>query len=130
MKSSLKTTMAVLAVFAVATSAFCDGDKDASRRREFAEAMVKAMRNFEDLYNPQIQITVVEPRKGEATVEVKGKDSEATARLESALGITIANFALKYPGIRFMALEDGTWRVLIPQNIKLPNEGDFGLDFP
>lgn len=130
MKSRIAVALAVSALSLTVAFA-ATGDADASnRRREFAEAMVKAMRNFEDLYNPQIHIVVVEPKKGEATVELKCDDSVETANLETAVGIAVANFALKYPGIRFMALEDGTWRVLIPNDIKLPKEGDFGLNFP
>ena len=102
----------------------------AERRRAFAEEMVKAMRNFDDLYPQEIRIDVVEPEPGKATVEVKRDDAAATAALEGAMGIAVANFAIKYPGIRFLALEDGTWRVLIPDDVKLPQEGGFDLAFP
>ena len=122
----LRAIIAMLCVCAFLMPAKAAED---SRRREFAEAMVKALRNFEELYPQDIQITVVEPEKGKYTVEVRGADEHASARLQEAMGMAVANLALRYPGIRYVALEDGGWRIILPANISIPAEGDFGLEF-
>lgn len=121
--------MAVLAAGA-AFAADTPAPAEPPRRMEFAKAMAKAMKEFEDMCLPDIHVNVVEPEPGKPTVEIKGDDEDATSALESTVGLVMANFALKYPGLRFMALPDGTWRVLVPDDIKLPASGDFGLEIP
>lgn len=101
----------------------------ASRRVEFVESMVKAMRDFDDLYGSRIKIDIVDAASGNPTVTVNGLSDKATADLERPVSVAITNFAMKYPGIGFMFDKDGKWRILIPADMLIPVSGDFNLNF-
>ena len=105
------------------------GSASPERRMAFAENVVKAMRDFDGLYGAQIKIDIVEISPGNPTVRVKGETDKKNADLERQVSVAVTNFSLKYPGIGFIKEEDGSWRVIIPDDMSVPVSGDFKLKF-
>lgn len=101
-----------------------------TRRKEFAEAMVAAMRDFDDLYGSRIIIEVIEISPGNPTVTVRARDKKLTGELERPVSVAVTNFSMKYPGICFMMDENESWRVICPDDMRIPVSGDFKLKFP
>ena len=104
------------------------GKAPAGRRAEFASAVATALRGFEDLDSQSVQIVVsnvVEASTSQVLVHGGRLDSET---LGKALGVALTNISFKYPGIGFMATEDGGWRILMPDEMMIPATGDFGLE--
>ena len=105
------------------------GRASAERRAEFASALASALKGFEDLDSQGVQIAVsAETDTSGPQVTVCGGrlDSET---LGKALGVALTNMSFKYPGIGFMATGDGGWRILMPDEMKIPVTGEFELDF-
>ena len=47
----------------------------------------------------------------------------------SALSVALTNLSLEYPGLGFMQNDDGnTWKILMPDDIRIPVSGGFGID--
>ena len=123
---------AVLTVFAgcgepeQATVEF--GKASEGRRAEFASAVAAALKGFEDLDSQGVQIAVSNA-VGAVTpqVTVRGGNIEPQV-LGKALSVALTNMSFKYPGIGFMATGDGGWRILMPDEMKIPVTGEFGLD--
>lgn len=99
------------------------GEAAPERRAEFTSAVAAALRGFEDLDSQGVQIAVVDEK-----ITVRGGRIKAMD-LENALSVALTNMALKYPGIGFMATGDGGWIILMPSEMKIPEQGDFGLEF-
>ena len=103
------------------------GEASAARKAEFAAAVAAALKGFEDLDSQCVQITVsnegavpqVTVRGGKIPPETLGK----------ALSVALTNMAFKYPGIGFMAIDEGGWRILMPDEMKIPVTGEFGREF-
>ena len=103
------------------------GEASLERRAEFVAAVAAAIEDFEDLESQGVQIAVSNIEGGQE-VTVRGGHLPPSA-LENALGVALTNMSFKYPGLGFMAIGDGGWRILMPNEIKIPSTGDFGLSF-
>ena len=101
------------------------GEATAARKAEFAAAVAAALKGFEDLDSQGVQITVSD-KASVPQVTVRG-GRISPAALENALGVVLTNIAFKYPGIGFMATGDGGWRILMPDEMKIPVTGEFGI---
>ena len=130
-RSFIFIVVAVLAVLAG-----CDGPKQtvvgfgeapAARKAEFAAAVAAAIKGFEDLDSQGVQIAISD-EKGTPQVTVRGGKIQPAA-LEKALAVALTNMAFKYPGIGFMATGDGGWRILMPDEMKIPATGNFDFGF-
>ena len=99
------------------------GEATSERKAEFVSAVAAALRGFEDLDSQGVQIDVVDEK-----VMVRGGNIKASD-LENALSVALTNMAFKYPGIGFIATGDGGWIILMPSKMKIPEQGDVGLDF-
>lgn len=105
------------------------GRASAARKAEFAAAVASALKGFEDLDSQGVQIVVsaaAETSVPQVTVCGGRLESET---LGKALGVALTNMSFKYPGIGFMATGDGGWRILMPDEMKIPATGEFELDF-
>jgi len=105
------------------------GKASAVRKAEFAAAVASALRGFEDLDSQGVQIDVSpEAETSVPQITVRGGSLQPEA-LGKALGVVLTNMSFKYPGIGFMATGDSGWRILMPDDMKIPVEGefDFGL---
>ena len=105
------------------------GKASAERRAEFAAAVAAALRGFEDLDSQGVQIAVSAAAESSVPqVTVRGGSLQPES-LGKALGVALTNMSFKYPGIGFMATGDGGWRILMPDEMKIPATGEFELDF-
>jgi hypothetical protein len=103
------------------------GKAPAARQMAFAEAVVAAMKTFEDLDSPKIVMAAAE-REGRPVVTVRG-EGVSLEEIGRSLSVVVTNFALKYPGVGYQAVDESTWQVLLPDDISIPVEGEFGLGF-
>ena len=105
------------------------GKAPEGRRAEFASAVATVLKGFGDLDSQGVQITVsnvvgtVAPQ-----VTIRGGKLNP-GMIGKALSVALTNMSFKYPGIGFMATGDGGWRILMPDEMKIPVTGEFGLDF-
>ena len=102
------------------------GEASAERKEQFAVAVAAALKGFEDLDSQGVQIVVAD-KDSLPQVTVRGGRIQP-AELEKALAVALTNMAFKYPGIGFMATGDGGWRILMPDEMKIPRMGEFGLE--
>lgn len=103
------------------------GEASAARKMEFASAVAAALKGFEDLDSQGVQIAVSD---GETAPQVTVRGGKIPPEaLERALSVALTNMAFKYPGIGFMAIGDGGWRILMPDEMKIPATGEFNLEF-
>ncbi len=95
------------------------------RKAEFAAAVVRACAGFDGLDAPDVKFGISTNAEGcSVTVACSKMNPKA---LERALSVAVTNLALDYPGIRFMMDDDGTWKVLTPGDIVIPETGGFGI---
>ena len=98
------------------------------RRMELANAMAAALMEFDDLYGC-ITATVDESSENLAVVVTAG----AKTRRESvgqALGVALANFEFRAPGVRYVSTGDRTWKVILPDDMQVAAEGKFDFRLP
>lgn len=101
------------------------GEASAARKSQFAAAVAAALKGFEDLDSQGVQIDV--SKDGQTPqITVRGGRISPQA-LEKALRVALTNMSFKYPGIGFMATGDGGWKILMPDEMKIPVSGEFGL---
>ena len=103
------------------------GEASAERKAQFAAAVADAIKSFEDLDSQGVQIAVSN-KDSVPQVTVQG-GRISPENLKSALSVVLTNMSFKYPGIGFMATGDGGWRILMPNEMKIPRTGEFGLMF-
>ena len=103
------------------------GRASAERKAEFASAVVSALKGFEDLDSKGVLIAVSDASLSAVPqVTVRGGDLQP-GELGKALGVALTNMSFKYPGIGFMATGDGGWRILMPDEMRIPVAGSFGI---
>lgn len=102
---------------------------DVSRQRAFVQAVASALQSFERLDVPTVRIGADGPADGVPVVTVRDSSNLNPAYCEKAISLAIANVCLAFPGIRFQADGERTWKVLIPDDVLIPSEGpfDFGV---
>ena len=103
------------------------GEAPAARKAQFAAAVAAALKGFEDLDSQGVQIVVSDKGSVPQVTVCGGRISPQG--LERALSVALTNMSFKYPGIGFMATGDGGWRILMPDEMKIPATGEFGLEF-
>ena len=105
------------------------GKAPEGRRAEFASAVATVLKGFEDLDSQGVQITVSNAVGAVTPQVIVRGGSLKQEMLGKALSVALTNMSFKYPGIGFMATGDGGWRILMPDDMKIPVAGEFGLDF-
>lgn len=96
------------------------------RRTELANAMVAALMAFDDLYG-RITVTVGESA---GALNVTAVDKARPESVGQALGIALANFEFRAPGVRYVSTGDRTWKVLLPDDMQVAAEGKFDFRLP
>ena len=104
------------------------GSAPTERREAFAQAVAAAMKGYEELEDAKIQVSVA-MEAGRPVVIVRGA-SMPPKMLERGVSVAVTNIALRYPGVGFMAVDELTWRVLLPDGLAIPASGEFGVGHP
>ena len=127
--------LAVWSLMAVALLAGCGkkdepvlvgfGEAPSARRMEFAQAVVEKLKGFDELGSSKVIIEIKDV-DGMPLVMLHGNGVLPRA-FEHAISVALTNMSFKYPGIGFMAIGDGGWKLLMPNDMRIPAEGDFGL---
>lgn len=96
------------------------------RKSAFAASVARACKRFEGLDGDDVkfEITTNEMR---CALTVSGPKMDRRA-LQQALSVALTNLSLDYPGLGFMRNEDNTWQILMPDDIRIPASGGFGMD--
>ena len=105
------------------------GEVEAARRDAFVEATATALRSFEELDVPSMKIDCAVGPDGKMTVFVTSETSANPDIPEKALALALTNVALKFPGVGFVATGDRAWRVLFPNEVRIPVSGPFDFGF-
>ena len=101
------------------------GDAAPERRAEFATAVARACAGYDGLDGTNVIFGISTNSAGcFATVACGGM---SRAALQRALSVAVTNLALEYPGLGFMMDDDGTWKILMPDDVKIPVSGGFGI---
>ncbi len=127
--------LAVWSLMAVALLAGCGkrdepvlvgfGEASPARRMEFAKAVVEKLKGFDDLSGPKVVVAIKDV--GGMPLVTLHDSGEFPRAFEHAISVVLTNVSFKYPGIGFMAIGDGGWKLLMPNDMRIPLEGDFGL---
>lgn len=103
------------------------GSASPDRRAEFIKAVELALAGFDDIKeNPRVSVGIIDDG-GHDAVAVRC-DGANRRGVESAVSVVVTNIAIKYPGIRFMMIDGGSWKVCIPDETEIPKTGEFGLN--
>lgn len=102
------------------------GGASLERKSAFAASVAHACKRFDGLDGDDVkfEITTNETR---CVLTVSGPKMDRRA-LQQALSVALTNLSLDYPGLGFMRNEDNTWQVLMPDDIRIPVSGGFGLE--
>lgn len=105
------------------------GEAEAVRREAFVRATAEALKSFEELDVPSMKIDCAAGPDGKLTVFAKSETRANPEIPEKALALALTNVALSFPGVGFVAEGDRAWRVLFPDEVKIPVSGpfDFGI---
>ena len=95
------------------------------RKAEFAAAIMRACAGFDGLDAPDVKFEVT-TNASDCTITVGSKDLKPDRLLEP-LAVAMTNLSMKYPGLGFMSNDDGTWKILMPAEVKIPLDGKFGI---
>ena len=96
------------------------------RKAEFADAVVRACAAFEGLDDDNVKFEIV-TNATDFSVTVRG-DKVKPPEIQEALSVALTNLSLEYPGLGFMQNDDGaTWKILMPDDIRIPVSGGFGI---
>ncbi len=101
------------------------GEAPPARRMEFAKAVVEKLKGHDDLGGPKVVIEIKDA--GGMPLVTLHDSGEFPRAFEHAISVVLTNVSFKYPGIGFMAIGDGGWKLLMPNDMRIPLEGDFGL---
>ena len=102
------------------------GGAPLERKSAFAEAVARACARFDGLDGDDVKFSVT-------TNETRCVLNVSAAKMDwrefqKALSVAVTNLALDYPGLGFMRNEDGTWQILMPDDVRIPVSGGFGID--
>lgn len=103
------------------------GEVDAVRREAFVRATAEALKSFEELDVPSMKIDCAVGPDGKLTVFAKSETRANPEIPEKALSLALTNVALNFPGVGFVAEGDRAWRVLFPDEVKIPVSGPFNF---
>ena len=96
------------------------------RKAEFAGAVVRACAAFEGLADDNVKFEIV-TNATDFSVTVRS-DNVKPPEIQEALSVALTNLSLEYPGLGFMQNDDGaTWKILMPDDIRIPMSGGFGI---
>ena len=101
------------------------GEAAPERKAEFASAVARACAGYDGLDGTNVVFEVSTNAAGCSVTVACDKMSRAS--LMSALSVAITNLSLEYPGLGFMMDDSGTWRILMPDDIQIPESGGFGI---
>ena len=102
------------------------GGASLERKSAFAVAVAHACKRFDGLDGDDVKFQVT-TNDARCALAVSGAKMERRA-LRQALSVAITNLSLEYPGLGFMRNEDETWQILMPDDIRIPVSGGFGMD--
>lgn len=121
--------MAVLVIFAGCGDSqrkfVALGDAPLERKAEFAVAIVRACAGFDGLDDPAVKFEVT-TNANDCSITVGSKDLKPSGLLEP-IAVAMTNLSMEYPGLGFMSNDDGTWKILMPADVKIPVDGKFGI---
>lgn len=140
----MKSVHGFMLVFAVALLAVCAGCGDKEQAKEpareletlgsaplerksaFAVAVARACAKFDglDVDDVKFAVTTNETRCV-LTVSATKMDRR---EFKQALSVAVTNLALDYPGLGYMRNDDNTWQILMPDDVRIPVSGGFGID--
>ena len=101
------------------------GEAPLERKAAFAAAVVRACAGYEGLGGPDVKFEVTTNASGCAiTVSSDKKKPQA---LQEPLSVALTNLSMEYPGLGFMLDDDKGWIILMPDDIKIPEVGAFGI---
>lgn len=101
------------------------GEAPLERKAEFAAAIVRACAGFDGLDDPAVKFEVT-TNASDCAITVGSRDLKPSELLEP-LAVALTNLSMAYPGLGFMSNDDGTWRILMPADVKIPVNGKFGI---
>ena len=104
------------------------GSAPAERRDAFVQAVAAAMKGYEELEDPKIQVSVSED-DGRPVIIVRG-EAMSPKMLERGVSVAVTNIALRYPGVGYMAVDELSFKVLLPDGLAIPACGEFGVGRP
>ena len=125
------SVVALLAAFcggcgSSATETVKFGSATVERKSEFLKAVEDALKGFDDLDDPNVTIGPFDDG-GRKSVAIRSNNPNPRA-MERAVAVVVTNIALKYPGVGFMRMDEGAWKILVPDEVPIPVEGEFGLN--
>ena len=101
------------------------GEAPQARKAAFAVAVARACAGFEGLGESEVKFEVTTNAPGCAITV--SSDKMAPPDLQKALSVALTNLSLEYPGLGFMLNDDRKWSILMPDTIKIPESGAFGI---
>ena len=101
------------------------GEVPLERKAEFAAAIVRACAGFDGLDAPDVKFAVT-TNASDCAITVGSTDLKPDRLLEP-LAVAMTNLSMKFPGLGFMSNDDGTWKILMPADVKIPVAGKFGI---
>ena len=124
-------------MFTVALLAVCAGCGDKEQAQEQArelealggaqlERKVAACARFDGLDGDNVKFAVT-TNETRCVLTVSAAKTDRR-EFRKALSVAVTNLALDYPGLGFMLNEDGTWQILMPDDVRIPVSGGFGID--
>ena len=102
------------------------GGASLERKSAFAAAVMHACKRFDGLDGADVNFQLM-TNETRCTLAVSAAKMDRRA-LQRALSVAITTLSLEYPGLGFMRNEDNTWQVLMPDNIRIPVSGGFGIE--
>ena len=102
------------------------GEASLARKSEFASAVARACARFDGLDGDDVKFEIT-TNASRCVLTVSGSKMPPPALLQP-LSVALTNLSLDYPGLGFMLNENGTWQILMPDDIRIPVTGGFGLD--
>ena len=101
------------------------GEAPLERKAEFAAAIVRACAVFDGFDNPAVKFEVT-TNANDCAITVGSKDLKPSELLEP-IAVAMTNLSMEYPGLGFMSNDDGTWKIVMPADVKIPVVGKFRI---
>ena len=106
------------------------GEVSTERRMEFCQSVAKVMKGYDDLYGKHIAVAAKVESDGKPAVIVRCESAASAKRVEQAVAVAVTNLALRYPGMGFMVVDEQTWRLIFPDEMRIERQGAFDLHIP
>ena len=106
------------------------GEAAQERRLAFCQMVAKVMKDYDDMYGPHIKVEAESSSNGRPMVMVHCSEIAAAGQVGRAVAVAVTNFSLQYPGIGFMEVDDNTWKIILPDEMKIEEKGPFRLHIP